>query len=32
MWGLLADEFGVLRGEALSELAERGHARLYLVA
>ena len=32
MWGLLADEFGEIHVEALGELAERGHARLYLVA
>lgn len=32
MWWLLGDEFGGIHAEALGELAEGGHARLYLVA
>jgi hypothetical protein len=32
MWWLLADEFGGIHPEALRELAQRGHARLYFVA
>ena len=32
MWGLFADEFGGIHLEALGQLPQRGHARLYLVA